>query len=93
MTRKLNRLVDAIADGLRASGLQPHPSSFHFFARGICHFALADYDRAIAAFLQYREQPILMPNHYELAVTYGVRRARRRGAGRRMSPLLALSGH
>ena len=53
--------------------LQPHPSSFHFFALGMCHFALADYDRAIAAFLRGIEiNPSFMPNHYELAVTYGV---------------------
>lgn len=32
--------------------LHPHPSSFYFEALGLCYFALADYDRAIAAFLR-----------------------------------------
>ena len=45
--------------------LQPHPSSFYFDALGLCHFALADYERAIAAFLRGIEiNPSFMPNHY-----------------------------
>ncbi len=53
--------------------LQPHPSSFYFNGLGLCHFALADYKRAIAAFLRGIEiNPSFMPNHYELAIAYGV---------------------
>jgi TolB-like protein len=53
--------------------LQPHPSSFYFYALGVSRFALADYERAIAAFERGIEiNPSFMPNHYELAVTYGV---------------------
>ncbi len=53
--------------------LQPHPSSFYFDVLGLSHFALADYERAIAAFLRGIEiNPAFMPCHYELAVTYGV---------------------
>ena len=53
--------------------LQPHPSSFYFDALGVCRFALADYERAIAVFERGIEiNPSFMPNHYELAVTYGV---------------------
>jgi hypothetical protein len=44
--------------------LQPHSSSFHFFALGMCNFALTDYDRVIAAFLRDIEiNPSFMPNH------------------------------
>ena len=40
--------------------LQPHPSSFYFYALGVCRFAFADYERAIAAFLAgYRDQSIV----------------------------------
>lgn len=53
--------------------LQPHPSSFYYYALGLCHFALAEYESAIEAFLQGIEiNPSFMPNHYTLAVTYGV---------------------
>ncbi len=53
--------------------LQPHPSSFYFYALGLSHFALADYDRAIAAFRRGIEiNRSFMPNHYELAVAYGL---------------------
>jgi TolB-like protein/Tfp pilus assembly protein PilF len=53
--------------------LQPHPSSFYCDVLGLSHFALADYERAIAAFLRGIEiNPSFMPCHYELAVTYGV---------------------
>ena len=53
--------------------LQPRPSSFYICALGLCHFALADYQRAIAAFLRGIEiNPSFMPNHYKLAITYGV---------------------
>ena len=53
--------------------LQPHPSSFHYYALGLCHFALSEYESAIEAFLQGIEiNPSFMPNHYTLAITYGV---------------------
>ncbi|SFV38139.1 tetratricopeptide repeat protein [Hyphomicrobium facile] len=53
--------------------LQPHPSSFYYYALGLCHFALAEYESAIEAFLQGIEiNPSFMPNHYTLAITYGV---------------------
>jgi tetratricopeptide (TPR) repeat protein len=54
--------------------LQPHPSSYYFETLGLSHFALGDYDRAIAAFLCGIEiNPSYMPCHYELAIAYGVR--------------------
>ena len=53
--------------------LQPHPSSLFFEVLGVCHFALGDYDRAIAAFVRGIEiKPTFIPCHYQLAVTYGV---------------------
>jgi adenylate cyclase len=53
--------------------LHPHPSSFYFEALGLCYFALADYDRAIAAFWRGIEiNPLFVPCHSELAITYGV---------------------
>jgi TolB-like protein len=53
--------------------LQPHPSSFYFYALGVCRFAIADYERAIAAFLKGIEiNPSFMPNHYVLSIVYGV---------------------
>jgi tetratricopeptide (TPR) repeat protein len=53
--------------------LQPHPSSFYYYALGLCHFALSEYESAIEAYLQGIEiNPAFMPNHYALATTYGV---------------------
>jgi tetratricopeptide (TPR) repeat protein len=53
--------------------LQPHPSSFYYYALGLCHFTLSEYESAIEAFLQGIEiNPSFMPNHYTLAITYGV---------------------
>jgi TolB-like protein/Flp pilus assembly protein TadD len=53
--------------------LQPHPSSCYFDVLGCCHFALGDYDRAIAAFRRGIEiNPSFIPCHYQLAATYGV---------------------
>ncbi len=53
--------------------LQPYPSSLFFEVLGVCHFALGDYDRAIAAFVRGIEiKPTFIPCHYQLAVTYGV---------------------
>lgn len=53
--------------------LQPYPSSYYFETLGLSHFALGDFDRAIAAFLRGIEiNPSYMPCHYELAVAYGV---------------------
>jgi tetratricopeptide (TPR) repeat protein len=55
--------------------LQPHSSSYYYETLGLSHFALGDYDSAIAAFLRGIEiNPSYMPCHYELAITYGVRR-------------------
>jgi tetratricopeptide (TPR) repeat protein len=54
--------------------LQPHSSSYYYETLGLSHFALGDYDSAIATFLRGIEiNPSYMPCHYELAVTYGVR--------------------
>ncbi len=53
--------------------LQPHPSSCYFDILGCSHFALGDYDRAIAAFLRGIEiNPSFITCRYQLAVTYGV---------------------
>src|SRR5262245_7387513 len=55
--------------------LQPHSSSYYYETLGLSHFALGDYDSAIAAFLRGIEiNPSYMPCHYQLAITYGVRR-------------------
>lgn len=52
--------------------LQPHPSSFYYYALGMCHFALSEYESAIEAYLQGIEiNRSFMPNHYALAITYG----------------------
>jgi adenylate cyclase len=54
--------------------LQPHSSSYYYETLGLSHFALGDYESAIAALLRGIEiNPFYMPCHYELAVTYGVR--------------------
>ncbi len=53
--------------------LQPYPSSCYFDVLGCCHFAVGDYDRAIAAFRRGIEiNPSFVPCHYQLAITYGV---------------------
>jgi tetratricopeptide (TPR) repeat protein len=53
--------------------LQPHPSSFYYYAMGLCHFALAEYEYAIEAFLEgIQINPSFMPNRYALAIAYGV---------------------
>ena len=53
--------------------LQPHPSSCYFDVLGCSHFALGNYDRAIAAFSRGIElNPSFVLCHYQLAVTYGV---------------------
>jgi len=53
--------------------LQPFPSSCYYDVLGCCHFALADYERAIAAFRRGMEiNPSFVPCHYQLAITYGV---------------------
>jgi tetratricopeptide (TPR) repeat protein len=55
--------------------LQPHSSSYYYETLGLSHFAVGDYDSAIAAFLRGIEiNPSYMPCHYELAITHGVRR-------------------
>jgi adenylate cyclase len=44
--------------------LQPHSSSYYYETLGLSHFALGDYDSAIAAFLQGIEiNPSYMPCH------------------------------
>ena len=54
--------------------LQPHSSSYYYETLGLSHFALGDYESAIAAFLRGIEiNPSYMPCHYELAISYGVR--------------------
>jgi adenylate cyclase len=66
------RGADALRNIKTAMLLQPHPSSYYFETLGLSHFALGDYDRAIAAFLRGIEiNPSYMPCHYELAVTHG----------------------
>jgi TolB-like protein/Tfp pilus assembly protein PilF len=53
--------------------LQPHPSACYFDVLGCCHFALGDYERAMAAFRRGIEiNPCFITCHYQLAVTYGV---------------------
>jgi tetratricopeptide (TPR) repeat protein len=53
--------------------LQPHPSACYFDVLGCCHFALGDYDRAIAAFQRGIEiNSSFLACHYQLAITYGV---------------------
>lgn len=53
--------------------LQPRPSSFYYYALGMCHFAVAEYEGAIEAYLQgIGISPSFMPNHYALAIAYGV---------------------
>jgi tetratricopeptide (TPR) repeat protein len=70
----IGRGADALRNIETAMLLQPHPSSYYFETLGLSHFALGDYDRAIAAFLRGIEiNPSYMPCHYELAVAYGVR--------------------
>jgi tetratricopeptide (TPR) repeat protein len=70
----VGRGADALRNIETAMLLQPHPSSYYFETLGLSHFALGDYDRAIAAFLRGIEiNPSYMPCHYELAVAYGVR--------------------
>jgi hypothetical protein len=68
------RGADALRVIKKAMLLQPHPSSYYFETLGLSHFAVGDYDRAIAAFLRGIEiNPSYMPCHYELAVAYGIR--------------------
>ena len=53
--------------------LQPHPSSFNLYALGKSYFALGDFKRAIASFWRGIEmKPSFMPNHYDLAIAYGL---------------------
>ena len=53
--------------------LQPHPSSFCLYALGKSYFALGDIKRAIAAFRRgVAMNAAFMPNHYDLAIAYGV---------------------
>ena len=55
--------------------LQPHSSSYYYETLGLSHFALGDYDSAVAAFSRGIEiNSSYMPCHYELAITHGVRR-------------------
>lgn len=52
---------------------QPYPTSYYLETLGLCHFALGDYERAIAAFLEGIDlNPSYMPCHYELAIVNGV---------------------
>ncbi|MGE0022891.1 MAG: tetratricopeptide repeat protein [Hyphomicrobium sp.] len=54
--------------------LQPHPSACYFDVLGCCHFALGDFDRAIAAFRRGVEiNPDFITCHYQLAVTHAIR--------------------
>ena len=69
----VGRGADALRNIKTAMLLQPHPSSYYFETLGLSHFALGDYDRAIAAFLRGIDiNPSYMPCHYELAIAYGV---------------------
>jgi tetratricopeptide (TPR) repeat protein len=70
----IGRGADALRHIKTAMLLQPHPSSYYFETLGLSHFALGNYDRAIAAFLRgIAINPSYMPCHYELAVAYGLR--------------------
>jgi tetratricopeptide (TPR) repeat protein len=65
--------TDALRTIKTAMLLQPHSSSYYYETLGLSHFALGDYESAIAAFLRGIEiNPSYMPCHYELAITYGV---------------------
>lgn len=60
-------------EGLRyiatAMRLNPHPSSFYLNTLGNCHFALGQYEKAIAAMQRGIEvNPDFVLNHYESAV-------------------------
>lgn len=69
----VGRGADALRNIKTAMLLQPHPSSYYFETLGLSHFALGDYDRAIAAFLRGIDiNPSYIPCHYELAIAYGV---------------------
>jgi tetratricopeptide (TPR) repeat protein len=69
----VGRGADALRNIETAMLLQPHPSSYYFETLGLSHFALGDYDGAVAAFLRGIDiNPSYIPCHYELAVAYGV---------------------
>jgi Tetratricopeptide repeat len=69
----IGRGADALRNIKTAMLLQPHSTSYYFETLGLSHFALGNYDRAIAAFLRGIEiNSSYMPCHYELAVAYGV---------------------
>ena len=69
----IGRGADALRNIKTAMLLQPYSSSYYFETLGLSHFALGNYDRAIAAFLRGIEiNSSYMPCHYELAVAYGV---------------------
>ncbi|MCG3146457.1 MAG: hypothetical protein HONDAALG_04549 [Gammaproteobacteria bacterium] len=68
-------VTDRAEDGLRCieKGLRlnPHPSSFYFYALGLCHQMLGQYDKAIAAMERGIEiNPRFMPNQASLPVLY-----------------------
>lgn len=68
-------VTDRAEDGLRCieKGLRlnPHPSSFYFYALGLCHQMLGRYEEAIAAMKRGIEiNPRFMPNQVSLPVLY-----------------------
>ncbi len=64
---------EALSNIETAMLLQPYPSSMHFYALGLCHFALVNYKGAIDAFSRGVDvNPSFMPCHYARAITYGV---------------------
>lgn len=65
------------AEGLRyiekGMRLNPHPSCLYLQTLGLCYFAMAEYEKAIAAFNEGVEvNPMFLPHHTMLAVTYAL---------------------
>jgi tetratricopeptide (TPR) repeat protein len=68
-------VTDRAEDGLRCieKGLRlnPYPSSFYFYALGLCHQMLGRYEEAIAAMKRGIEiNPRFLPNQVSLPVLY-----------------------
>lgn len=66
--------ADAAHRSIEASMLfQPLPSSFCFYALGMCRFAAEDFVGATDALLKAVEiNPAFLPAHYGLAIAYGL---------------------
>jgi adenylate cyclase len=69
-----NSLSDEAADCVqKATRLNPHPTTFHLFALGVCRFSQARYEEAAAAFKKGIDlAPGFTPHAEFLVATYGV---------------------